>query len=125
VTEGAILHLMPIDAWRRWSAGGSYEPVSLATEGFVHCTGDDELMLDVANRFYAESPDELVVVSFDPDRLTSEVRWEAPAHPDGRPAGDDEPRFPHVYGPLQIEAATGVRRVRRLDGRFVGYAPID
>jgi uncharacterized protein (DUF952 family) len=119
-----VLHLMPAAAWRAWQAGGAYEPVSLAGEGFVHCTAGDQLMLDVANRFYAGA-DDVVAVALETDRLTSEVRWEAPAHPDGTAAADDGPRFPHVYGPLDRSAVVGVRRLVVGTGGFVGYAPID
>jgi uncharacterized protein (DUF952 family) len=119
-----VLHLMPAAAWRAWEAGGTYEAASLATEGFVHCTAGYELMLAVANRFYGDG-DDLVAVALEMDRLTSEVRWEAPAHPGGRRPGDDEPRFPHVYGPLDRAAVVGARRlVRDGDGRFAGYAPM-
>ena len=120
-----VLHLMPVDAWRAWMAGGEYDPASLASEGFAHCTAGDDLMLTVANRFYAHGGDELVAVALETDRLTSEVRWEAPAHPDGSAPLADQPRFPHVYGPLDREAIAGARRlVRGDDGRFRGYAPI-
>jgi hypothetical protein len=116
---------MPTAAWLAWAAGGSYEPASLATEGFVHCTAGDELMLAVANRFYGAT-DDLVAVALETERLTSEVRWEAPAHPDGTAAGADEPHFPHVYGPLDRDAVVGARRVvRDAGGRFSGYAPMD
>jgi len=118
-----ILHLMPLDEWRAWRDGGPYEPASLDTDGFVHCTGDDVRLLEVANRFYADV-DALVAVSLDPDRLTPEVKWEPPAHPDGSAAGSDETLFPHVYGPLDRDAVTGVRRLARVDGRFAGYAPM-
>jgi uncharacterized protein (DUF952 family) len=84
----------------------------------------------VANRFYAG--EELVAVTLETDRLTSEVRWEAPAHPDGTVggagagAGAGEPRFPHVYGLLDRDGVVGARRlVRDGDGRYTGYAPID
>ena len=121
-----ILHLLPAAAWEAWRDGGGFEPASLATEGFVHCTGDDDLMLTVANRFYADGPDELVVVTLDEAKLASEVRWEAPAHPDGGAPSDDEPRFPHVYGPLDGEAVVGTRQlVRDGAGRYTGYAAID
>jgi uncharacterized protein (DUF952 family) len=118
-----ILHLMPLAEWRAWRDGGSYEPASLATEGFVHCTGDDVLLLDVANRFYGDV-DALVAVALDPERLTSEVKWEPPAHPDGSTPAAEGPLFPHVYGPLDREAVTGVRRLARVDGRFAGYMPM-
>jgi uncharacterized protein (DUF952 family) len=119
-----ILHLMARPEWEAWRAGGSDVAASLATEGFVHCTGDDELMLAVANRFYADATGELVVVTLDERLLSSEVRWEAPAHPDGSSPGDDAPRFPHVYGPLDRAAVVGVRRLRRDGTCFTGYEPI-
>jgi uncharacterized protein (DUF952 family) len=118
-----ILHLMTADTWRAWQPGSSYRPPSLQTEGFVHCTAGDDLMLQVANRFY-RSDDDLVVVALESADLGSEVRWEPPAHPDGSAHGDG-PLFPHVYGPLEREAVVGVRRVvSDGDGRFVGYAPM-
>ena len=122
-----VLHLMPAAVWRAWNAGARYEPASLATEGFVHCTAGDELMLDVANRFYRGTDDELVAVAIETSRLTSEVRWEAPSHPDGSDAPADAPLFPHVYGALDRDAAVGVRRIVRDagGGRFAGYVPID
>ena len=123
-----VLHLMPVDSWRAWMAGGSYQPASLATEGFVHCTAGDDLMLSVANRFYAGADGEWVAVALETDRLTGEVRWEAPAYPDGSavPDGAAEPRFPHVYGRLDREAVVGARRlVRGGDGRYTGYVSID
>ena len=118
-----ILHLMPRPAWEQWRDAGSYEPPSLASEGFVHCTGNDDLMLAVANRFYSGEPGEVVVVTLDEGRLTREVRWEAPAHPDGTAPTDNEPLFPHVYGPLDREAVVRVRRLVRSGSRFVGCEP--
>ena len=82
-------------------------------------------MLAVANRFYADRDEELVVWEIDEDALAAEVRWEAPdpAPPPGAPAGV---LFPHVYGPIELAAVVGVRRlVRGADGAFEGYAPID
>jgi uncharacterized protein (DUF952 family) len=121
-----ILHLLPSGAWRSWGGIGSYEPPSLADEGFVHCTAGDELMLEVANRFYGGSADDLVAVTLETERLTSEVRWEAPRHLDGSEPAPGAPCFPHVYGALDGAAVAGVRRVQRgTGGRFSGYSPID
>ena len=118
-----ILHLMARTVWEQWRDGGVYEAPSLASDGFVHCTGDVHLMLAVANRFYSAEPGDLVVVSLDAARLPSEVRWEAPAHPDGGAPTGAEPLFPHVYGPLDRDAVVGVRRLARSGDRFVGYEP--
>lgn len=121
-----LLHLMTVGEWVAWRADEPYSPPSLATEGFVHCTGDDTTLLAVANRFYASVADDMVVVGLDPDALGAEVRWEAPAHPDGSPAAPDARRFPHVYGPLVRHAVREVRPVERdAAGGFLGFgAPL-
>jgi uncharacterized protein len=117
-----LLHLLPESVWQQIANAEHYAPESLRTEGFVHCTGDDETMLAVANSFYRSVIEPMVVLSLEEVRLTSEVRWEPPAHPDGRPARPDEPRFPHVYGPLDLVAVVSTRLlVRAADGAYVGF----
>ncbi len=65
-----LLHLVLAAEWSRISSAQMYEPPSLTIEGFVHCTGDDETMFAVANRFYAGVDDEFVVLGLDPAALT-------------------------------------------------------
>ena len=69
-----LLHLLAEDEWVGLAGASSYSPASLASEGFVHCTEGDDLMLQVARSFYGDEADELVVLSLDADRLSSEVR---------------------------------------------------
>jgi uncharacterized protein (DUF952 family) len=110
-----ILHLLPAHEWAALTDADEYAPPSLATDGFIHCTGDDDVMLEVANRFYRHVDDALVL-SIDEHDLHADVRWE--------PADDRAglPLFPHVYGPLNLDAVVGVRRLERdHDGRFIGY----
>lgn len=103
--SGAILHITSKNAWRDALATGLYEPDSLSVEGFIHCSTAAQV-LSVANAFYSGRRDLLLLV-IDPDRLTGELRWEAPseAHPDLGGAGV---RFPHLYGPLNLDAVTKV-----------------
>jgi uncharacterized protein (DUF952 family) len=120
-----ILHLLPESTWRALGGSGTYLPASYAEDGFVHCSAGDDVMLAVANAFYAEEPDELVVWDIDPGHLTSEVRWE-PAEGSPPPGVPTSTLFPHVYGPIVLDAVVRTRRlVRDAEGRFVGYAPID
>jgi uncharacterized protein (DUF952 family) len=92
-----IHHAVSGAVWEQAKAAGRYAPPSLATEGFIHCSTAAQLDAVIA-AFYADVAD-LVVLDLDDARLP--VRWEPPAHPDGRPAGAEEPRFPHVYGPIE------------------------
>ena len=110
-------------AGRSWRDGGGYEPPSLAAEGFVHCTGDDDLMLAVANRFYAGAGD-LVVVTLDDARLTSEVRWEAPAHPDGGAPTAASRASRTCTGRSIATPWSGCAAGARSGDRFVGYEPM-
>jgi uncharacterized protein (DUF952 family) len=71
----------------------------------------------VADAFYRGRSD-LVLLVIDPARLRSELRWEAPAGPpaDGIEPGDS---FPHIYGPLNLEAVVRVLPWQPgVDGRF-------
>jgi uncharacterized protein (DUF952 family) len=60
----------------------------------------------VADAFY-RGRDDLVLLVIDENRLTSELRWEAPA---GSPARGISPsdKFPHIYGPLNLDAVVRV-----------------
>jgi glutathione S-transferase len=67
---------------------------TLAEEGFVHCSFAGQLQA-TADRFYAGRRD-VLLLAIDPARLDAPVVVEAAP-------GTDE-RFPHVYGPIPVEA---------------------
>lgn len=147
-----ILHLISQQTWSQLAPGQPYAPESLRTEGFIHCTAGDALLIEVANAAYRSQPGEFLVLDIDETKLTAEVRWEAPAHPaaiaaeatgeasvppeataeyglpDATAAGEPASTgvvFPHIYGPLNRDAIVGVRRaVRAADGAFTGIEPI-
>jgi uncharacterized protein (DUF952 family) len=102
-----IYHLVPRSAWEQ-TASGPYRADSLADEGFIHCSNEDQVAR-VANQFYADQVDLLVLV-IDTSRLAAPVRDEDP--------GTGE-RFPHIFGPIEREAVVEVRELRRgPDGRW-------
>ncbi|MFJ4617615.1 DUF952 domain-containing protein [Streptomyces sp. NPDC088812] len=112
-----IYHVVPKDEWEA-NAGEPYAPASLAEDGFVHCSPDEETTLAVVNLFYRAAPRPLLAVLLDEDRLTARCAWEAP-DPVPPPGVAEGVLFPHVFGPLDREAVTRVREVR-WDGE--GYA---
>lgn len=96
-----ILHLVKRGEWQAAAARGAYAPASLSAEGFIHCSTAAQL-LDTANIFYRGQSD-LVVVCIDEQRLAAALKYEAPAAAhDARAAA----RFPHLYGPLNLDAVT-------------------
>jgi uncharacterized protein len=95
-------------------------PESLASEGFVHCTADDETLLRVANQFYSKVLGTMVAISIDLARVGAEVKWEHPPGSDPLTAI----AFPHVYGPIPRTSVVSSRLMQRAgDGSFIGYGP--
>ena len=60
-------------------------------------------MVDVANKYYRGTSD-MVLLNIDPSKLASVLKFEPPAHLDGSPALPHEPQFPHIYGPINLDA---------------------
>ena len=64
-------------------------------------------MVDVANKYYRGTSD-MVLLNIDPAKLASALKFEPPAHIDGSPALAHEPLFPHIYGPINLDAVSEV-----------------
>ena len=98
-----ILHIATTTEWERAQRLGSYEPPSLETEGFIHCSMPSQAV-QTANSFFRGQTD-LVLLRIDTARLTAELKYEPAAHAVSRRQAD---LYPHVYGPLNLEAVTAV-----------------
>ena len=94
-----LVHICASDDWRLAQDRGELRPDSLEAVGFVHLSTLEQVHLP-ANRLYAGRSD-LVLLRVDPDRLTAPVRWEP-----GVPTDPESMLFPHLYGPLPMEAVT-------------------
>lgn len=99
-----IYHLTTAIEWKLAQQKGTYTAPSLDDEGFIHCSSKQQVIA-VANVFYSQV-DDLIILCIDEERLNAEVRWEAPAPPDGKdePTQNYAQRFPHVYGPINLDA---------------------
>jgi uncharacterized protein len=114
-----VLHLLPLAIWGD-DKRAPVTPESLYTEGFVHCTADDETLLRVANRFYTNETGTMVAISVDLDRVGAEVKWEHPPGSDPLAAI----AFPHIYGPIPRTSVISSRLMLRADdGSYTGYGP--
>ena len=100
-----ILHITSKQEWLEAQTRGEYIAPSLATEGFIHCSTEKQV-LHVANAFYRGRND-LVLLKLDEARLSSELKWEPPAGPPA-PGHFPSDLFPHIYGSINLSAVASV-----------------
>ncbi len=98
-----IYHLTLADEWADVVASGhrydrSTIDQTLDEVGFVHCALAHQVG-GVVERYYADR-DDIVVLTVDPGRLGTEVRFE-------NTTGGTE-LFPHLYGAIELEAVLAV-----------------
>jgi uncharacterized protein (DUF952 family) len=100
-----ILHITSRAEWVEAQARGEYIAPSLQTEGFIHCSTENQV-LHVANAFYRGRND-LVLLNIDETKLKPELKWEPPA---GKPAPgiSESDSFPHIFGPINLIAVASV-----------------
>jgi uncharacterized protein (DUF952 family) len=110
-----ILHLAFAEQWAAAQQAGSYR---WSTRGkslddgatFIHCSHPEQVAM-VANSFYADVTEPLCLLVIDVERLVSAL------------CDEDLDRigmsFPHIYGPLNLDAVVDVRPYERgPDGRW-------
>lgn len=96
-----IYHLAFRSDWEAGSAASEYRAPSLAEEGFIHASGGEEQMLRVAARLFA-GRDDLLALDVDTDRLSDN----APVVREPARSGEI---YPHIYGPINLDAVVRVR----------------
>ena len=107
ITE-PLFHILPQTIWESAKRSGLYHPESLQKEGFIHLSKGNQIQR-VANTYY-RGQSNLILLEINPNHLNAELRWEPPIPPHGIPQPEKalyEPpdqRFPHLYGPLNLEA---------------------
>jgi uncharacterized protein (DUF952 family) len=94
-----IVHLCTRPRWEAAVREGVYQADSLETEGFIHCSRPEQILAS-ANRYYRGLED-VLLLWIDPAKVETEVRWEE-AHGE---------LFPHIYGPLNLDAVLDVTRL--------------
>ena len=92
-----LFHLALKGDWEQARETGTYQwstrGMRLVEVGFIHCSWQEQVA-KTFERFYADAGD-VLLLEIDPTRLS------APLRADAIPTGE---LFPHLYGPLPIEA---------------------
>jgi uncharacterized protein (DUF952 family) len=96
-----IYHVTTEADWKQAKENGFYESPSLKNEGFIHCS-QEEQVAGVLERYFAGKTN-LVKLVIDTDKLTSQFIYE------WSPSTTDT--FPHVYGPINLDAVVKVQAI--------------
>jgi uncharacterized protein (DUF952 family) len=99
VHDPVIYHILPSENWERAREQGDYRPASLTNEGFIHLSTRDQVA-GTLSRFFADHSG-LILLCIDVARLHSELRYDAA----------DGQFFPHLYGPLNLDAVVDVLKI--------------
>jgi len=99
--SGLLVRLCTEQEWSAAREAGRIVPEGAGPEAFVHLSTTAQVHLP-ANRLYRGRRD-MVLLYLDPAALDAPLRWEP-----GVPSDPASMRFPHLYGPLPVEAVTAV-----------------
>jgi len=100
-TMSIIYHITTKQEWLAAKASGKYEAFSLKEEGYIHCSEKRQLE-EVLDRYFKGKTD-LVKLVIDTEKLSSPLIY------DWSPSIEDT--FPHIYGPINVDAVTEVIEV--------------
>jgi uncharacterized protein (DUF952 family) len=93
-----IYHIVLPQVWDKFS-GTHYEAESLASEGFIHCSFEEQIDA-VLQRYYA-GREEVVILEIDAGKLDSKLVVE--------PSTGGE-NYPHIYGTINRNAIVTAER---------------
>jgi len=91
-----ILHIAQRAQWEQGLVDGQYETGTLETEGFIHCSAPQQV-INIANTWFKETPN-LVLLVIEESLVGPPIKYECGGSQD----------YPHIYGPLNVNAVVGV-----------------
>lgn len=92
-----IYHIVTPENWEKQKSEAEYEAESLQSEGFIHCSYENQLEA-VLERYY-KGVERILILTIDPGLLTSELIAE--------PSTGGEV-YPHIYGKINRAAIVDV-----------------
>ena len=93
-----IYHITEKREWETAKEKGYYATAALKEEGFIHCS-EDRQVADVLDRYFKNKID-LVKLVIETDKLTSPLYFDW--------SSSIEDTFPHIYGPINLDAVQEV-----------------
>jgi uncharacterized protein (DUF952 family) len=96
-----IYHITTRDQWTRAREAGQYEANTLASEGYMHCSTQDQVA-GVLERYF-KGQTSLVKLKILKEKVERPLVFEL--------AGSINEVFPHIHGPLNLDAVVEVSNI--------------
>jgi uncharacterized protein (DUF952 family) len=109
LTPKRIYHIATSLAWAAAQQEDFYIHASLNTEGFIHCSFWDQVAETLALHFQGQA--DVVLLEIEPAALSAELKTEA---------SRNGQLFPHLYGPLNLNAVVNITPLDPLTQQFAG-----
>lgn len=93
-----IFHITTKQTWQEATEKGEYRGDTLASQGFIHCSTPEQV--DEVAQYLFKGKADLVLLEIDETKVTPEIQYED---------GGNGKLYPHIYGPLNIDAVINVR----------------
>jgi uncharacterized protein (DUF952 family) len=104
-----IYHIVKEKEYKSQNNGNRYLPLNYEDSGFVHCALEPSVV-PVANDYYANVDEILLLLRIDPLKLESQTKYETASPEKGVSTShtSSSPVFPHVYGAINNSAVDGI-----------------
>lgn len=110
-----VYHIALKDSFIHACIKNSYQPDDFASVGFIHCSGEPETTMLVLEDYFHQATDEILILKIASNKLTSTIKFEEPAPSKNAGTSHIKERllFPHIYGPLNLDAIIGAAIVKK------------
>jgi uncharacterized protein (DUF952 family) len=115
-----IYHIVKTKEFQSCIDGVKYIPSNLKDIGFIHCSLESSV-IPVANDYYGNVLEELLLLRIEPLNLESQVKYEAAKPENGINTShlSSSPIFPHIYGPVDLIAINGIGILEKKESGYI------
>lgn len=96
-----IYHVVTRQDWQQAQKQNFYTAPSLSAEGFIHCSKAEQVN-GVLERYYNGQAN-LLLLHIDESKLNATLKYEM--------APSVNEAFPHIFGPLNLDAVVDVEKI--------------
>ena len=99
-----IYHITTREIWEDALSKGKYEVISLAKEGYIHCSFENQF-LETANLYFSNQP-HLILLCIKVKKVKAEIINEKPLTKENNRSIQE---FPHIYGSINLDAIIDIK----------------